>query len=189
MASIAGVNRLLEAGADPNETVHYWGKSVLEVAAGNGHLIVSQKLLEKSARPDYCSSQSEASTPLITATAAGHVEISKALLQAGADVSITKEYGKKSAIEAAAGISSMTLAELFLQTFAATIAEFDPDELHAAVSQGRQEDSKRLVALSESVSSARESIDAALIAAGGAGDMAILQRLLDAGAERWRIIR
>lgn len=185
------VERLLEAGADPNIPVHEMGISALEAAAAQGQLIVVQKLLEAGAHPDHCGGERSQSTPLIAAAEAGRVEICKALLQSGADVSISKRYFDTtcrgyvtySAIEAAAKTSSSTLLELFLRPVEDTTREFDPDDLNNAIAEGRQKDSRRLLDTRKFLDRGRTSINNALIKAAGTGNMLVLQKLLDAGAD------
>lgn len=187
---IGAVERLLKAGADPNAPVHEKGISVLEAAAGQGHLLVVQKLLETGAHPDHSGRQSD-TTPLIAAATGGHLEICEALLQSGANFCISikcwddlnLDLGTSSAIEAAAGTSSITLLELFLAAVEDLAKDFDQDELEAAMAEARQEDSKRLLETKELHWDARSSIDRALVKAASTGNMLILQRLLDAGAD------
>ncbi|KAG6365430.1 hypothetical protein INS49_007041 [Diaporthe citri] len=188
---VDAVERLLEAGADPNAPVHEVGISALEAAAAQGQLIVVQKLLGTGAHPDHCGGERSESTPLIAAAEAGHVEICKALLQNGADVSISKRYFDNisvnyvtsSAIEAAGETSSTTLLELFLGRVEDTAKEFDPDDLNNAVAEGRQKDSRRLLDTREFLDRARTSINNALVKAAATSNMLVLQRLLDAGAD------
>lgn len=179
---IDAMERLLEAGADPNAPVTYSGRSALEAAAAQGQLVAVQKLLEKGAHPDHCSPSSK-STALLAATKAGHIEISKALVRAGADVTIAKRWSGGSPIVVAARTSSITLLELFLGAVTDVKSGFDPDDLEVAVAQGRQKDARRLVDTAEFLEHSRKSIDAALVVAGQTGDMFVIQRLLDAGAD------
>lgn len=184
LGHISALERLLEAGADSNASVlSYPHNSVLEVAASHGQLFAVQKLIEKGAHPDYCDPNSESYTPLMAAADAGHIEICKALLRAGADVSIVKKFGKKSAIQSAAEISSITLLEVFLKPVIDTAAAFNPDDAQVAISECRQNDIIRMSVKTGFLKRARQCIDAALVAAGGTGHIPILQRLLDAGAD------
>lgn len=184
------VERLLKAGADPTAPVHEKGISVLEAAAGQGHLLVVQKLLEAGAHPDHRGQRSVA-TPLIAAATGDHLEICEALLQSGANFCISincwddlnLHLGTSSAIEAAAGTSSITLLELFLAAVENLTKNFDQDELEAAMAEARQEDSKRLLETKELLWDARSNINRALVKAAATGNMLILQRLLDAGAD------
>lgn len=184
------VERLLEAGADPNAPVHEMGTSALEAAAAQGQLVVVQKLLETGAHPDHCGKRSDA-TPLIAAADAGDIEICKALLQSGADVSISKSYwddvalknGTCSAIESAGETSNTTLLELFLGPVEDADKEFDQEDLNVAIAEGRQKDSRRLLRTREFLGRAWTSINNALVKAAVASNMLVLQRLLDAGAD------
>lgn len=163
---LEAMERLLAAGADPNTELDERGMSALEAAAAQGQVAAVQKLLEKGAHPDhrYPYTGSPTTTPLIAATKAGHVEICKALLQAGADVSqvLSKsgDWRGISAIKAAAETSNITLLELFLRvvTDARAAAVRDPDDRRTA-------------------------IDVALVASAKTGDVLAIQRLLDAGAD------
>lgn len=185
------VERLLEAGADPNAPVHEMGISALEAAAAQGQLLVVQKLLGAGARPDHCGGERTGSTPLIAAAEAGHVEICKALLQNGADVSISKAYFSAiprghvtySAIEAAGKLSSTTLLELFLGPVEDAAKQFDPDDLNNAIAEARHKDSRRLLDTREFLDRGRTSINNALVKAAATTNLLVLQRLLDAGAD------
>lgn len=96
---MGAVERLLEAGADPDAPVHEKGISVLEAAAAQGQLLVVQKLLETGVKVNHCGSLS-GSNPLITAATGGHAETCKALVAAGADIHATA-YGGQTMLEAA----------------------------------------------------------------------------------------
>lgn len=184
------VERLLEAGADPDAPVHEKGISVLEAAAGQGRLLVVQKLLETGAYPDHHGRLSGA-TPLIAAATGGHIEVCKALLQSGANFGISLgcwdeidlSLGTSSPIEAAAGTSSIALLELFMEAVEDAAKNFDPDNLESAMAEGRQRDSQRLLRIKGILQNARSTINRALVKAAATGDMPILQRLLDAGAD------
>lgn len=188
------VERLLEAGADPNAVVHDEGLSVLAAAAGQGQLLVVQKLLETGADPDYHGLRSTA-TPLIAAVMAGHVEICKTLLKSGANFGLSTVCqddgvkhvgvvsGQCSAIEAAVETSNINLLQLLLGTVEDVAREFDPNERKVAESEGREEDARRLLVIEIMLGHARDSIDRALVRAGATGNMPIIQMLLDAGAD------
>lgn len=158
-------------------------ESALEVASAQGQLEVVQTLLDDGAHPDY-SHWFESTTPLIAAARAGHLEIARALLQAGADVSISKDCGQISAIEAAAEVSDIAMLELLLEAVTNSATGFDQSDHEDVMSaQDTQKDSTGQSEKSEFLKRARESFDAALVVAGEAGNMLILQRLLDAGAD------
>lgn len=178
---VDAVERLLEAGADPNAPVSFGGTSALEAAAAAGQLVTVQLLLKKGAHPNHCGKFGD-TTPLIAATKAGHTEIAKVLLHAGADVSISKDWDKVSAIKSAAETSNIILLELFLATVTDVVEGFDPAELQVAIAQGRQKDSQQLIKTAEFLERTREHIETALVSVGRTGNMLILQRLLDAGA-------
>ncbi|KAL2289093.1 hypothetical protein FJTKL_02913 [Diaporthe vaccinii] len=164
------VERLLEAGADPNALVHERGISVLEAAAAQGQLIIVQKLLEAGAHPDH-SGEGSGATPLIAAADTGHIEICKALLQSGADVSISKSYWDDisvkevhcSAIASAGETSNITLLELFLGLVEDADEAFDQDDLNVAVAEGRQKDSARLLRTRKFLNRSGTSINNALV--------------------------
>lgn len=189
---IDAVDRLLEAGADPNARVHARGLSVLAAAAEQGQLLVVQKLLETGADPDHYGLCSGA-TPLIAAVKAGHVEMCKTLLQSGAklgkcieddgvkhDRIVSEDY---SAIEAAVETSNIDILELLLGTVENVAKKFDPKAREVADAEGREEDSQRLWDIETMIRNARDGINRALTRAAVAGNMPILQRLLDAGAD------
>lgn len=179
------LERLLEAGADPDAPVHEMGISALEAAAMQGQLAVVQRLLETGADAGHCGSRSD-STPLIAAARAGDIEMCEALVQGGADVTIWTCFSifrGYSAIQAAGETSNMTLLELLLRPIEDAAKEFDPEGLKVAMAECRHEDSRRLLRLGDSVERSRECMNSALAAAAGAGNMLVLQRLLDAGAE------
>lgn len=164
---LEAMERLLAAGAagDPNVELDDRGMSALEAAAAQGQLVALQKLLEKGVLPDRCDVRyiSWSMAPLIAATKAGHVEICKALLQAGADVNSVigrLRRGEISAIKAAVETSNVTLLELFLGVVADAIAQHRQKDVHL-------------------LRAATRSIDAALVASAATGDMLALQRLLD----------
>lgn len=182
---VDAVERLLAAGADPNAPVHKGGVSALEAAAAQGQFIVVQMLLERGAHPDHHGELS-GTTPLIAGVMAGHVEICEALVQHGAEVSSLALYGsdrKYSAIEAAGETLSFTLLELFLGVVEDKVKEFDPNELEVAIAEGRQEDTWRLLRTKEFLGSAQEDMNRVLTVVAPAGNMPILQRLLDLGAD------
>lgn len=177
------VERLLEAGADPDAPVHEMGISALEAAAMQGQLAIVQKLLERGADADHCGRRSD-STPLIAAARAGDIEICEALVQGGANVTIWKRFSifrGYSAIQAA--VDNMTLLELLLRPVEDAARNFDPEALKVAMAECRHEDSRRLLRLHNFTETSRESMNSALAGAAGAGNMPALQRLLDAGAE------
>lgn len=182
---IDAVERLLEAGADPNTPLHEVGTSALEAAAAQGRLAVVQKLLEIGAHPDH-RGEGSGSSPLIAAAKAGHVEICEVLIQNGADVSVlTRDTYVRlfSAIEAAVEASSTALLELFLREIDDAANGFDQDDLDAAIAEGKQDDSRRLRRIKDLLGRVPTSINRALSAAAKSGNMLILQRLLDAGAD------
>lgn len=178
---VGAVERLLVAGADPNAPTHFYGTSVLQDAAAQGQLIAVRKLLEKGAHIDYCKGRfGESSfTPLAAATRAGHVEVCTTLLHAGADVS-TSTYGDHhSALAMAAEVSSLPLLEVYLGVVADVAANFDPKDLQIATDQGSLQDAQRLAKTARFLKEAHGSIDDALMAASRAGNMLLLERLLD----------
>lgn len=181
---VDAVERLLAAGADLNAPLHEKGISALEAAAAQGQIIIVQMLLERGANPDH-SGESSTSTPLIAAAMAGHVEICEALVQSGADVSSMVMFDHEvqfSAIEAAGKTSNITLLELFLGIVEETAEGFDLDEYVAAIAERRPRYSRWLTT-DCFLRSAQEDIDQALQPAAATGNMLILQRLLDAGAD------
>lgn len=180
---VNAVERLLEAGADPNAPLHDAGISALEAAAAQGQIIVVQMLLDRGAQPDHIGKRWE-TTPLIAAVMAGHIEICEVLVQSGADVSSVarRRYPCFSAIEAAGKTLSITLMEVFLGVVEDTAKEFDPEELEVAIAEGRQEDLRRLLRTKEFLKNAQTAIDRALCVVAATGNMLMLQRLLDAGA-------
>ncbi|KAJ4418209.1 hypothetical protein N0V82_005682 [Gnomoniopsis sp. IMI 355080] len=179
---IGALERLLEAGADRKAQLHYYETSVLEKAAGRGQLVAVQKLLEKGADPNHYSRSVHSPTPLIAATRAGHVEVSKCLLHTGADVSISyyRYEGDVSAISVAAEVSSLSLLELYLGAVTDAATGFDADSVQVAIAEGQQEDRQALVDKKIFLQRARKSINDALSVAARAGDILILERLLDA---------
>lgn len=156
---VDAVQRLLEAGADPNAPVYYGCESVLEAAAARGQLASVQTLLDHGADPngpyEYYST-----TPLIAAAGAGHRDVCMALLQAGANLTAPTSFYGNSAVNAAADNSHGALLEEFLKVGAG----IDPQE-------------------SEHLDRFQQIIDFALVAAAGTGNMPIMQQLLDAGAD------
>lgn len=184
------VERLLEAGADPDAPVHEKGTSVLEAAAGQGQLLVVQKLLETGVNVNHSGRLSD-TFPLILAATGGHIEVCRALLQSGADFGIylrswddlNLDNGTSSAIEAAVGTSSIPLLELLLAAVDDAAKGFDPHDLEVAMAEGRQSDTQQLLDTKEVLTYARSSINRALAKAAATGNMLILQRLLDAGAD------
>lgn len=179
------VKQLLAAGADPNTPAHEMGISALEAAAAQGQLIIVKKLLETGAHPDHRGERS-GTTPLIAAARGGHMEICEALLQSGADVSrlaLNESGDAFSAIEAAGETSNITLLELFLGVVEDTVKKLDLDELEVAIAEGRHKDSRRLLRTKEFHDRARVSISHALVAVASTGNMFIIERLLDAGAD------
>lgn len=190
---IDAVERLLEAGADPNAPVHEKGLSALAAAVGQGQLLVVQKLLETGADPDHPGRGS--GIPLIAAVKAGHAEICKALLQSGADFGTSTwcmdddddsivhrgaVSGACSAISAAVETSNINLLELLLGTVEDVAKKFDPKYGEAAEDEGREEDADRLQKM---LDKAKKHIDWALVKAAATGNMPTIQRLLDAGAD------
>lgn len=163
---------------------------MLEAAAAQGQLIIVQKLLEAGAHPDH-SGEGSGATPLIAAADTGHIEICKALLQSGADVSISKSYWDDISVKevhclavASAGeTSNITLLELFLGLVEDADEAFDQEDLNVAVAEGRQKDSARLLRTRGFLDRSRTSINNALVKATETGNMLVLQRLLDAGAD------
>ncbi|KAJ4387519.1 hypothetical protein N0V93_008113 [Gnomoniopsis smithogilvyi] len=170
------LGRLLEAGADANAHTHRGGSSVLEQAVVQGQLSAVKKLLERGADPNHFNKDDV--TPLIAATKAGHVEICKCLIHVGGDISISGLYRSNSAIATAAEMSNVTLLDLYLGAVTQFAAGFDPDNFQVAFTQGRQMDSQRLAETETFLNRARIAIEDGLKAAGRAGDMLILQRLL-----------
>lgn len=161
------VQRLLEAGADPNApTDSRRDESVLEAAAARGQLATVQALLDHGADPNH-SDKNSSSTPLIAAASAGHRDVCTALLQAGANLTVLRCSGRNSAIKAAAENSHGALLEEFLKV-GAEIARREREDL--------QEERKHLKRY-------QQSINSALVAAAGTGSMPIMQQLLDAGAD------
>ena len=80
------VQRLLAAGADPNEECEgtHAGRTALHAATCHGHDTVVQTLLRAGADANKVSKNGR--TPLIEAARIGNVTIAKTLLEAGADV-------------------------------------------------------------------------------------------------------
>ena len=86
----AEVARLIDGGADPNETGRD-GVSALHLAAAEGHLEVARELLRRGAFVD--SMEYDGDTPLINASAYGRVEIVRLLLEHGADPGVVSSRG------------------------------------------------------------------------------------------------
>lgn len=173
---VDAVERLLEAGADPNAPVDYPGElSVLEAAAARGQLASVQTLLDHGADPNHTDEDSEdagsSSTPLIAAARAGHRDVCTALLQAGATLTVLTGSNLNSAIKAAAENSHSALLEEFLKV-GAEIARPERED---------PEERKHLWRF-------QHSIDSALVAAAGTGNMPIMQQLLDAGADVFAMV-
>lgn len=166
---VDAIERLLKAGADPNAPVYFLGESVLEAAAAHGKLASVQTLLDHGADPNH-SGEFSSSTPLIAAARAGHRDVCMALLQAGANLTALKDPDRNSAIKAAAENSDGALLEEFLKVGAETAS---PD----------REDPKELPQKRKHLGRFQKSIDSALVAAAGTGNMTIMQQLLDAGAD------
>lgn len=87
------VRKLLESGANPNETYREDGGSVLNTAATEGHTEVVRMLLDAGANVNYESFQIE-KTPLMCAVARkGPAELVKLLLDRGANVDVKNDRG------------------------------------------------------------------------------------------------
>lgn len=183
---MAAIQRLLEAGADPNAPLHKPGISALEAAAAKGRLLVVQRLLEASAHPDHCG-ECTSSTPLIAAARAGHEAICKTLMQSGADASILKShyysyyYSTCSAIKVAVETSNLTLLRLFLEPLEHAAKGFDEEDLKRAIAEGRLKDSQRLLRTKDFLSTVGTTVNHAVAEAAVTGNMPVLQSLLDSG--------
>lgn len=174
---IDALERLLEAGADPNKP-----RSVLEQAATYGQLVALQKLLEMGADCNPRGSTFSVS-PLTAATMSGHVDICEILLQAGADV--TRSFVDNCPIAAATTCSNTKLLELFLAVVKVVAEELDADRgnFENAVVQGQQKECRRLLDMKGFLRRARSCLRHALTCTGSSGDMPVLERLLDGGAD------
>jgi outer membrane protein assembly factor BamB len=104
---VAAVEALLAKGADVNAKTEY-GATALHFAADKGHLAVVQTLLKNKA--DINSKDNfYKSRPLDWAVAGGHVEVVKALVEAGSE-------GFAEAFQGAAGEGEVKMAKAILDT-------------------------------------------------------------------------
>lgn len=91
LGDMAECRRLIEAGADVNDTVSDDSLTPLMLAVMGGNAELTGMLLELGADP--CEEQEDGSTPLHIAADNGHVDICAALIAAGADVEAKDENG------------------------------------------------------------------------------------------------
>ena len=84
------VIRLLDTGADPNQTGQN-GITALHIAASEGDIEVAEALLRRGAFVDQM--EFDGDTPLIQASIAGHIELVRLLLGEGADANVESSKG------------------------------------------------------------------------------------------------
>jgi ankyrin repeat protein len=89
--SAALLNRLLKAGADPNEPLSAAGDTALMMAARTGTVAAVRLLLEAGANVNAKESWG-GTTPLMWAASEGHADAARMLIAAGADVSARSNY-------------------------------------------------------------------------------------------------
>ena len=85
------IDRLLEAGADPNEALTTAGDTALMMAARTGKTDAIRVLVEGGANVDARESWG-GTTPLMWAVSEGHAEAAAMLIAAGADVNARSHY-------------------------------------------------------------------------------------------------
>lgn len=189
-AGLAGAETALEAWDGRLETLHQHaapsdaGKTALMEASADGALEPMTALLDAGAEVDQ--RNANGGTALMYAASAGHLEAMRLLLEHGADPAARARIGWTAMLVAAAKGQDEAV-QLLLDAGA------DPRETDAygwtplmrAVSGGYEEAVAVLLACGRVDLKAREESGAtALHIAAGRGYVAIVKRLLDAGAER-----
>jgi uncharacterized protein len=136
-------------------------------------------------RADVAGAEADGTTALHWAARAGHVEIARALVKAGAPVNATTRYGV-TPLALAAEIGQLPLVDLLVGAGAKVKAANPEGEtvLMVAARTGRLEVVDRLLAAGADVN-ARETYrgETALMRAAGEGHAAVVARLAKAGAE------
>jgi uncharacterized protein len=85
------VKTLLTNGASVD--YRHGGWTVLMFAVKEGHVIVVQQLLDSGANPNVASKNEDGATPLTIAAEHGRLEITKILLNKGADINFQNAHG------------------------------------------------------------------------------------------------
>lgn len=93
---IKAVEELLKQGADVHEENSH-GRSMLNLAAGNGYVEIARLLIAYGA--DVNKKNAAGNTPLILAAAWGHAEMVHLLVDSGADVNACNNSGYTAASE------------------------------------------------------------------------------------------
>jgi ankyrin repeat protein len=96
------VDRLVDAGADPNVATTESGYVPLGLAARNGHVAIVQTLLRAKAININHQTKNGGLTPLFLASKGGHVDVVRLLIQKKCDVNICSKLE--------AGISPLAIA-------------------------------------------------------------------------------
>jgi len=89
--NVEQVNKLLKAGADPNQSDEY-GDTSLYWASAKGHLKIVELLLKAGVNPKHTNKWGE--TPLHYAVIKGCFEIVKLLLKSGVNPKQTNKWGE-----------------------------------------------------------------------------------------------
>jgi hypothetical protein len=183
----AVAERLLDAGVDIDcEYGGFGGRTALQAAADAGHAELVRLLLRKGALVDARqpgTSGIHGDTALQLAAARGDADMVEMLLAAGADVNAPPGHaGRRTALQAAAEGGHLTVVQLLL----AADADVSMNVMQAAVARGNLAVIEWLLvscAGSAQPLAAHDWLMEPLLAAVHAEDLAMVRRLLDAGAD------
>lgn len=178
---VATVVALLEAGADVTRTDHNH-RTVLGIAADLGFTEMVKAVLACGVSPDGVD---KPVTPLVRASRHGHIEIMKALLEAGADSNKESAYRNSSAIADASRMGHLDAVKLLLSSVADPngSSENKKPALHEAARTGKPEVAALLLKHGADCNRRDSAGYTALHYAAGEGHLEVLELLTQAGAD------
>ncbi|GLA57796.1 hypothetical protein AtubIFM55763_003038 [Aspergillus tubingensis] len=174
------VRKLLQLGADVNGPGYQYG-SPLQAASFGGHIDIVKILLDRGVTAPP-TEQGEYSSPLQAALASGHDDIAEILIDSGPHLATQNQF--TDALETASFKGSTEIVEQLLAGKAGSFTpDIRPDPLQVALFGGKARQAKRLLQSCTDVNEEKGYFVNALAAAIAGRKLALVQLVVDAGAD------
>ncbi|GLA81291.1 hypothetical protein AtubIFM56815_004934 [Aspergillus tubingensis] len=174
------VRKLLQLGADANGPGYQYG-SPLQAASFGGHKDIVKILLDRGVTAPP-TEQGEYSSPLQAALASGHDDIAEILIDSGLHLATQNQF--TDALETASFKGSTEIVKQLLAGKAGSFTpDIRPDPLQVALFGGKARQAKRLLQSCTDVNEEKGYFVNALAAAIAGRKLALVQLVVDAGAD------